>query len=285
MTEAADMVSGRAAAMAAGPSTGAARGRGSSWLRRLGPQPDAAARVVCFPHAGGGAVAYRPLVAALAAASHTAGARAQELLAVQYPGRHDRLGEERIEDLTELAAGAYEALAPLTDRPLTLLGHSMGALVAYEVTRLLEREGAQRPLRLVVSSASAPSRVRRGSVHLQGDDGLMEEIRRTQGTDLRLLESTELMAMALPVLRSDYKAVETYRHRPGPPLRTDVTVLVGDADPLVAVEDAAAWREHTTGDFRMRVFPGGDHFALREHWPEVVEHVTQGARQSGSHRQ
>ncbi|MFE1770134.1 thioesterase II family protein [Streptomyces sp. NPDC059008] len=253
----------------------------SPWLRRLAPGAAGAAVVVCFPHAGGGAGAFRPLAKALAGA--TEGAR-PEVLAVRYPGRHDRAAEERIEDLRALAAGAHQALAPLAGRPLTLLGHSMGALVAYEVTRLLEQQGHD-PVRLVVSSAWAPSRVRGGTVHLRDDDGLVEEVRRTQGTDPRLLEYPELLAMALPVLRGDYKAVETYRHRPGPPLRTPVTALVGDADPLVAVEDAAAWRAHTAGDFRMRIFPGGGHFALRAHWPELAEQLAEGARPAASHRQ
>ncbi|MFG2286482.1 thioesterase II family protein [Streptomyces sp. NPDC048595] len=252
----------------------------SPWLRRLAPGTPGAARVVCFPHAGGGAGAYRPLARILAAGD---GAR-PEVLAVRYPGRHDRVAEQRIEDLAALAAGVYQALAPLTGRQLTLLGHSMGALVAYEVSRLLEHTG-QGPDHLVVSSAWAPSRVRGGTVHLRDDAGLVEEIRRTQGTDPRLLEQPQLLAMALPVLRGDYKAVETYRHRPGSPLRTPVTALVGDADPLVTVEDAAAWRAHTAGDFRLRTFPGGDHFALRAHWPEVAERLTEGPRPAGSHRQ
>ncbi|MGW1373986.1 thioesterase II family protein [Streptomyces sp. NPDC002446] len=256
----------------------------SRWLRRLGPQPAGAARVVCFPHAGGGAGAYRPLARALAAAPGTAGGCPHEVLAVQYPGRHDRVGEARIEDLRRLAAGAHEALAPLTGRPLTLLGHSMGALVAYEVARLLERAGTP-PVHLLVAGAWAPARVGGGTVHLRDDAALIEEIRRTEGTDPRLLASPELLAAALPVVRGDYKAVETYRHRPGPPLRTPLTALVGDADPLVSIEDAAAWREHTTGDFRLRILPGGGHFAHREHWPQVVAQLTGQARGAASHRQ
>ncbi|MER6306825.1 alpha/beta fold hydrolase [Streptomyces sp. NPDC001657] len=263
----------------------------SRWLRRLGPAPAAdgaepAARVVCFPHAGGGAAAFRPLAKAVAAAAAEAAAGPYEVLAVRYPGRHDRIREERLEDLCELAARACRGLLPLTGRqPLVLLGHSMGALIAYEVTRLLEAAGAGRPVRLVVSGAWAPSRVRGGTVHLRDDDGLIEEIRRTQGTDPRVLDDRELLAMALPVVRSDYKAVETYRHRPGPPLRTPVTALVGDADPLVTVDDAAAWRAHTAGDFRMRIFPGGDHFYLTRHWPDLARAVVAAPDRAASDRQ
>ncbi|UZJ30151.1 thioesterase II family protein [Streptomyces endophytica] len=161
----------------------------------------------------------------------------------------------------------------------------MGALIAYEVARLLERTGAGLPLRLIVSGAWAPSRVRGGTVHLRDDDGLIEEIRRTRGTDPRVLDDRELLAMALPVVRSDYKAVETYRHRAGPPLDTPLTALVGDADPLVAVDDAAAWRAHTAGDFRLRVFPGGDHFYLTGHWPDLARAVVAAPDRAASDRQ
>ncbi|SHN15616.1 thioesterase II family protein [Streptomyces yunnanensis] len=253
------------------------------WLRRLRPGPAhpaaGAARVVCFPHAGGGAGTYRPLATAVAA--RTVGDRPHEVLAIQYPGRNDRIREARVEDLRALAAGAHRAVAALADRPLVLLGHSMGALVAYEVARLLERDGTG-PAHLVVSGAWAPSRVRGGTVHLRDDDGLIDEIRRTRGTDPRLLDNRDVLAMALPVVRSDYKAVETYRHRPGPALATPVTALTGDRDPLVTVEEAAAWAEHTAGGFRLRVFPGGDHFYLTGHWPEVADHlVTAPPRPSG----
>ncbi|MFF2812682.1 thioesterase II family protein [Streptomyces sp. NPDC058000] len=244
------------------------------WLRRLRPGPAqsaaAAARVVCFPHAGGGAGTYRPLATAVAA--RTVGGRPYEVLAVQYPGRNDRIREARVAHLVTLATGAYQALSALTDRPLVLLGHSMGALVAYEVARLLARDGVA-PAHLIVSSAWAPSKVRGGTVHLRDDDGLIDEIRRTRGTDPRLLDNRDVLAMALPVVRSDYQAVETYRHRPGPPLTTPVTALTGDRDPLVTVEEVAAWEEHTADGFRLRVFPGGDHFYLSGHWAELADHL------------
>ncbi|MCK7624546.1 alpha/beta fold hydrolase [Streptomyces sp. RS10V-4] len=244
------------------------------WLRRLRPGPAhpgaAAARIVCFPHAGGGAGAYRPLATAVAA--RTAGPSPYEVLAVQYPGRNDRIRESRVEDLRELAAGAFGAVAALTDRPLVLLGHSMGALVAYEVARLLERAGTG-PVHLVVSSAWAPSRVPGGTVHLRDDAGVIAELRRTSGTDARLLANPDILALALPVVRSDYAAVETYRHRPGPPLAAPVTAVTGDRDPLVPVGDVAAWRDHTGGGFRLRVVPGGDHFYLTAHWAELAGHL------------
>ncbi|MCE4948782.1 alpha/beta fold hydrolase [Streptomyces albulus] len=244
------------------------------WLRRLRPGPAqsvaGAARVVCFPHAGGGAGTYRPLATAVAARS--VGDRPHEVLAVQYPGRNDRIREARVEDLRTLAAGAHRALTALPDGPLVLLGHSMGALVAYEVARLLERDG-RAPAHLVVSSAWAPTRVPGGTVHLRDDAGLIDEIRHTRGTDQRLLDNRDVLAMALPVVRSDYKAVETYRHRPGPPLATPVTVLTGDRDPLVGVADAAAWQARTRAGFRLRVFPGGDHFYLTGHWAELADHL------------
>ncbi|GHF69039.1 thioesterase [Streptomyces mashuensis] len=256
------------------------RPRRGPWLRRLRPAParPGAAHVVCFPHAGGSAAAFRPLGRELTGP--------YQVSAVQYPGRQDRIREERVEDLEELAARVHEELAPLTGRPLTLLGHSMGALVAYEVARLLEQAGTA-PAHLLVSGAWAPSRVRGGTVHLRDDAGLLEEIRRTGGTDPRLLDHPDVLAMALPVLRGDYRAVETYHHRPGPPLSTPVTALIGDSDPLVTVDEAAAWKEHTTGGFHLRLFPGGDHFYLTAHWPDLARHITGGPvgqARRGGHR-
>jgi len=243
------------------------------WLRGLGAEPaQPAARLVCFPHAGGGAGAYRPLAAALADTARAQRSGPYETLAVQYPGRQERIHEERLEDLTELAEHAFRAVLPLADRPLTLLGHSMGAIVAYEVARRLEGAGAA-PAHLIVSGAWAPDRVRDRGVRLRDDDGLVEELRTTRGTDPRLLRYPDVLAMALPVLRGDYTALETYRHRPGRPLTAPVTALVGDADPVVDVPEAAAWQRHTRGPFRLRVFPGGDHFYLTAHWPDLAGHV------------
>ncbi|QHC22327.1 thioesterase II family protein [Streptomyces sp. GS7] len=229
------------------------------WIRRFRPADDAPCGLVCFPHAGGSATFYFPVAQALSPQL--------DVLAVQYPGRQDRLSEPCLEDIHEVADQVTAALEPWTGRPLALFGHSMGATVAYEVARNLERSGRP-PLGLFASGRRAPSRHRDLSVHLRDDDGLVATLKELSGTDEAVLADEELLRMVLPAVRADYKAVETYRHREGPRLSCPVSVLVGDSDPVTTPEEADAWREHTTGPCELTVLPGG-HFYLNSQAEEV----------------
>lgn len=230
------------------------------WIRRFQPAPEAPVRLVCLPHAGGSAALYAPYARALAPVA--------DVLAIQYPGRQDRRAEPGVTRLELLADLVTDALGAWTDRPLVVFGHSMGALLGYEVTARLEAAGTP-PRALVASGRRAPSRYREESVHLRTDEGVVRELRHLGGVDPAFLDEPELRAMILPAVRSDYEAIETYRHPPRAPLRTPLAVLTGDSDPQVTTEEAAAWAAHTTGDFTLRTFPGG-HFYLNEHTPQVL---------------
>ncbi|MDF5757187.1 alpha/beta fold hydrolase [Spongiactinospora sp. TRM90649] len=234
------------------------------WIRRFHPAPDAGARLVCLPHAGGSASYYHPVSAALSPAI--------DVLAVQYPGRQDRRAEPCVENIEELADGIVGALRPWTDRPFALFGHSMGAVLGFEVTRRLEREDIA-PLMLFASGRRAPSTRRAESVHLRDDDGLVAELKRLNGTDSSVLADEELLRMVLPATRSDYRAIETYAGDPGAVLNTPITVLTGDNDPKTTLDEARAWSGHTTGEFEMRVYPGG-HFFLTRHARRINAELT-----------
>lgn len=231
------------------------------WLRRFHPADDAASLVVCFPHAGGSASYFFPMARALSPAA--------DVLAVQYPGRQDRRHEPGVDNIDELADAVRAELGPWLDRPLVLFGHSMGATLAFEVARRLEREGTV-PAALVVSGRRAPSRHRKETVHLRDDDGLVSELKKLNGTESALFGDEELLRMVLPAIRVDYKAAETYEFRGGPALRAPIHALVGEDDPEAPVDDARAWQEHTTGAFALRTFPGG-HFYLDTHAPAVID--------------
>lgn len=243
------------------PSAGGPPADPEAWIRRFVPAPEAPVRLVCLPHAGGSAAFYHPVARALAPGV--------DVLAIQYPGRQDRRHEPGITRLDRLADLVAEVLAPWTDRPLVLFGHSMGALLGYEVTARLEAAGTP-PRALIASARRAPSRHRDESVHLRPDEGVVDELRLLGGVERAFLEDPELRAMILPAIRSDYEAIETYRHPPRPPLRTPVTVLTGDTDPQVTPEEAAAWAAHTSAAFTRHTFTGG-HFYLTEHIPEVLD--------------
>ncbi|GAA3291309.1 hypothetical protein GCM10020295_07810 [Streptomyces cinereospinus] len=120
-------------------------------------------------------------------------------------------------------------------------------------------------------------------MHLGDDEQLLAEIVKMEGTDPAMLSDPEVVRMILPAFRGDYKAAETYRYRPGPALRCPVLALTGDADPQVTVAEAEAWREHTTGPFDLRVFPGG-HFYLNQHAGDVVALIRQWMTARAGHR-
>ncbi len=229
---------------------------GTPWVRRFHPSGADAPRLLCFPFAGGAAGYYFPLSRALAPAV--------EVLVVQYPGRHDRLGEPCVDSVRDLADRISEELAPsaATERPLTLFGHSMGALTAFEVALRLQERGAT-PRSLIASGSRAPSTRHQGDTSFT-DAELIQSLRQLNATDEKLLLNPDFLSIALPVLRSDYRAVATYHRTSDARLSCPITVLSGDQDPLVSVSGARAWARHTSSVFDQRVLPGG-HFFLVEH--------------------
>ena len=237
----------------------------SPWIHRYSKKPDYPIRLVCFPHAGGSASYFFGLSKALPGV---------DVWSVQYPGRQDRRHEPLLDGVLQLAEGAYEAL-PDDDRPTAFFGHSLGALLAFEVALRLEQNRGPTLRRLFVSGRRAPSRYRPGVVHQADDDALAARLRHLGGTNEAFFTDPELLAGVLRVTRADYKAAETYIWTPGEPLACPITVLSGDSDPEATIEDAAAWKEHTAASFDLKVFTGG-HFFLEEHWPEVTGVITEG---------
>ncbi|MBQ1074905.1 thioesterase [Micromonospora sp. C31] len=215
--------------------------------------------LLCFPHAGGSATWFWPLSADLAGVA--------EVLAVQYPGRQDRYTEPPIGSIDGLVDRLLPLVEAMTDRRIVLFGHSMGACVAFELARRLG--STTRLLGLVVSGRPVPSKPHRGDVHRRDDAGVIAEMRRLAGTDPRLLGDDEVVRMIVPAVRADFQAVETYRYRPGSPLRCPVSVFTGTEDPQVTVAEARAWERLTDASFILRTFPGG-HFYLAEQRAAVV---------------
>ncbi|MEU1666842.1 alpha/beta fold hydrolase [Streptomyces sparsogenes] len=245
-----------------------------AWIRRYEKSPDSAVRLVCLPYAGGSASYFFPVAKALAPLI--------EVLAIQYPGRQDRHREPCIDDIGKLAdaivgaledLGGQEGPGGLNDKPLALFGHSMGATLSYEVALRLEERGVK-PVRLFVSGRRAPSRVREESVHVRDDAGVLRELRLLNGTSGEVLENEELLRMALPAIRSDYRAIESYRCEPGRRISCPITALTGDADPRATLDEVRDWANHTTGEMDLTVLSGG-HFFLNDHVPHVLKMISE----------
>lgn len=232
------------------------------WLRRFHAPAATGIRLVCFPHAGGSASFYHPVSAALSAE--------MEVLAVQYPGRQDRRGEPSITSVPALADRLATVVSPLAADRLAFFGHSMGAILAFEVALRLARQSNQELTHLFASGRRAPSCYRDEMVHKRDDDGILAELRRLDGTNQEITSDPEIIEMIMPALRGDYFAIETYRHHPGDGLTCPVTALVGASDQKTTVDEARAWSAHTTGPFDLHVFTGG-HFYLIQQQRQVTE--------------
>lgn len=239
-------------------------------LRRWQPHPTARLRLVCLPHAGGGANFYRPWVMLLPPDV--------ELLAVQYAGREDRWSDPMTDRMDELVGAIADDLLPELDRPYALFGHSMGSAVAWELAHALRSRGAPPLRRLFASGREAPGAARPGQVHQQSDDILCDELERLGGTHRDVLADPDLRAAVLGYVRNDYRLIETYRPKPSPraPLECPITVLTGDTDAELAPERSAdgtgGWALLTTGRTHVHTFPGG-HFYLVPQRTRVVATV------------
>ncbi|HKT06021.1 MAG TPA: alpha/beta fold hydrolase [Rugosimonospora sp.] len=225
-----------------------------------------ACRLFCFPFAGAGASTYRDWPGLLP--------DSVEVVAVQLPGREDRLREEAFTAMDPLVRALGQVLRPYLDLPVALFGHSGGALLAFEVARaLVNRSGTV--ARLVVSGHRAPQLPpRTPPLRDLPDDAFLAEIAALDGTDPAVFTDPGLRRVVLPALRADVAMWETYRYRPGPPLRGAVTALGGEHDPLVPVADLREWQAQAGGAFRYRLFPGG-HFFLHESPHDIVAAIAE----------
>lgn len=221
-------------------------------MDRAGPRTRL--RLFCLPYAGGGAGIYRGWGALLPPEI--------QLCAVHLPGRGNRFGEAPVARSEALVETLAADLAPYFDLPFAFFGHSMGALLGFELIRHLRDAGMPLPEHLCVSGRRAPQLPReKRNLHDLPEDEFMEELRSLDGTPEEILQHPELMELFAPILRADFQLCETYAFVPGAPLDTPISAFGGLEDPDVSRDDLLAWKEQTRGSFRLRMFPGG-HFFL-----------------------
>jgi medium-chain acyl-[acyl-carrier-protein] hydrolase len=237
-----------------------------SWILRPRPRPEARLRLFCFPYAGSGATVFRAWPQALPDEI--------ECCAVQPPGRESRLAEPACRSVSALAERAAEGLLPYLDRPFALFGHSLGALVCFELARLLRHEHGLLPAHLFVSACRAPQRPDpHPALHGLPDARFVEEVqRRYDAIPVAVAGHAELLELLLPTIKADFEAFETYRYASAAPLECPVSSFGGAADPWATREELADWREQTESFFRMKLYPGG-HFYLQAAEAELLSEL------------
>lgn len=237
----------------------------SRWIRNFHPAPTARTRLVCFPHAGGSASYFFPLSAALSPEF--------DVRVVQYPGRQDRFREPFIDDIDDMADAAFAALEPLMEGPLALFGHSMGAVLAFEVARRMEAMTGRPPVLMFASGARAPNRY--GDEREEKDDaGLIGMMRDLGGTDPRVLNDRDMLAAVLPAFRNDYRALQNYqRGTEAATISAPIVVMTATDDAKTSLEDARAWHDHTSAGGDVHTFEGG-HFFLEKQPQRVIDVIT-----------
>jgi surfactin synthase thioesterase subunit/glycosyltransferase involved in cell wall biosynthesis len=232
-----------------------------------GGRPTDRLRVFCFPHAGGGASAFR-------------GWREQwkgfaEVASVQYPGHENRRGEPFVDSFSELVYRLKIELRSSLIGPFLFFGHSMGATVAFELARQLEADEVRRPVGLIVSSARAPLyRLNHRPQPEPQPDELLSQLRRLGGLPIEAESNPRFLETVLPALTADTRVYRNYVYQEGPPLPIPILAVGGESDPQVDRTHLDSWRHHTSARFGFQQFPGG-HFYLRAIEQSLLEAIAE----------
>lgn len=223
---------------------------------------------VCLSFCGGGTSPMRPWARAVP--------DDVELVLACYPGRESRYGEPYAPDWETLSREVTDALVSSVRRPYVLIGHSMGAWLAFDVAARLQRAGRRGPYGLVVSASEPPSDwaawQSRPPFVTDSDEQLLAWMRDTGQLSPLVLAEPDLRTMAVDLLRADIRVFDSYRYPPGTVLDCDVDVLFGAEDPTADRAAAEGWRELTTGRCRVTELPGG-HFYTPDVWAELPRHM------------
>jgi medium-chain acyl-[acyl-carrier-protein] hydrolase len=235
-----------------------------STVPHLYARPGGHGRLVlfCFPYAGGSALAFRDWAALLPPSV--------EVAPVELPGR-GRLSDLPLHtDMPGLAAYLADQLAPRLEGPFAFFGHSMGAMISFELARLLRRRGQPGPAHMFLSAQRAPHLpLPLPLTYTRSDEELWEEIGRLNGIPREVRDEPGMRELLVPALRADLTVCGTYAYAPDKPLDCSLTVLGGMQDPLASRGQLEEWRGHTTAPFMVQMFPG-DHFFLQTAQSPVV---------------
>ncbi|MGI5310789.1 thioesterase II family protein [Rheinheimera sp. WS51] len=228
-------------------------------------KPEAKIRLFCFPYAGGQAAIYFPLAKLLPDEI--------ELVAVQLPGRGNRIFEPALTSASEIAQAVVPEILQFTDKPIALLGYSNGCLQTFEVAnRLIPKCVVQH---VFMAARSAPQLgMQREPIHLLSDQLFKQELASLGGTPKELLAYDELMELMLPTLRADFKLGYDYQCPPIKKLKVALTSMAGRHDKDIPIENVQAWQELFAADSKHHTVDG-DHFFINTHINDMATIIGQ----------
>ncbi|MEO0968084.1 MAG: thioesterase domain-containing protein [Cyanobacteria bacterium J06639_18] len=236
----------------------------NNWIAYAKANPEVRLRLFCFPYAGGSAAVFRDWQNYLPPTI--------QVCPVEFPGRGSRLMETPFEDITSLVEAMVPGIQPLLKVPFAFFGHSLGALVSFELSCFLRQKYNKVPVHLFVSGRQAPPIPDPSPMHALSEANLVSELHRLGGTPKAVLESSEVIQLLLPMVRADLKIDEIYDYKTSEPFDFPITVFGGLDDPETTKEGLGAWKEHTIGKFSLQIFPG-NHFFINTAQKLVLDSI------------
>lgn len=238
---------------------------GSPWFTPLNQVENCQLRLICFSYAGGGTSAFREWVDLIC--------DDVEIIVIQMPGRETRFVEPLATNLTDVVQEIAINIAKLSPVPFVFFGHSLGSLIAFEVTRLLVNKNLNTPERLLLSGRRAAHLpLGRPPYHLLDDDALIEKITTLGGTTEEIIANKDLMDLILPIIRADFALHDTYQYKSGQTLNVPIHVFGGEQDIATSVENLSAWQRHSIQPIELNILKGG-HFFIDSARQELMQLV------------
>ncbi len=238
----------------------------NSWITCPKPNPTATLRLICVPYAGGGASTFAPWARLFPPTV--------EVCAVQLPGRETRLGEAPYRQFNPLIEATAQALLPYLDKPFALFGHSLGALICFELAHYLRRQASIQPTHLFVSGRRPPHMPsREPALHHLPDAAFISQVQqRYNGIPPVILQEKELLELFLPILKADFELLEDYQYTQAAPLDCPISAFGGRQDGQALEHELADWFNQTKNAFSLIMLPG-NHFFVQSARPLLVQAI------------
>ncbi|MBP6986323.1 MAG: thioesterase [Alphaproteobacteria bacterium] len=234
----------------------------SSWLLFPHANPTATKRIFCFHYAGGSALAFYPWAKLFDSTI--------ELVCVQLPGHGTRFTEPLLKSMPAIIDSLLEEFSDYVDKPYYLYGHSLGGLIAFELTHRLQLESQRMPNCLIISGKAPPHLDLGQPISHLPDEAFIEETKKYDGMPAEILENRDILNLWMPILRADFEVLETYIPPPEhQKLSCDLVTLGGLNDVMVPPSHILQWQKFTSKGFKSSFFPG-NHFFIAPQQKEVT---------------